>query len=117
MNDHGTTFIGDKGWVSVDRVGIYAHPSELLNIKLKPEDLHLYESSNHYANFVQCVLSRKDPISPIEAAVQSDFISHLSDIVVRTGRAIKWDPKKEQIIADADAQRYATRPMRSPWHL
>ncbi len=117
MNDHGTTFIGDKGWVSVDRGGIYADPAELLNIKLKAEDLHLYESNNHYANFVQCVLNRKDPISPIEAAVQSDFISHLSDIVVRTGHTVKWDPKKEKIIDDPEAERYTTRAMRSPWTL
>jgi hypothetical protein len=117
INDHGTTFIGDKGWVSVDRGGIYAHTSELLNIPLKPEDLHLYESNDHSANFVQCVLSRKDPISPIESAVQSDFISHLSDIVVRTGRAVKWDPKKEKILDNPEAQRYASRAMRSPWTL
>ena len=117
MNDHGTTFIGDKGWVSVDRSGIYAQPSELLNIKLKTEDLHLYESSDHYANFVQCVLSRKDPIGNIESAAQSDFISHLSDIVVRTGRAVKWDPKKEKIIDNPEAQRYTSRAMRSPWTL
>jgi predicted dehydrogenase len=117
MNDHGTTFIGDKGWVSVDRAGIYADPPELLKVELKPGDIHLYKSNNHYANFAQCVLSRKDPISPIEAAAQSDFISHLSDIVVRTGRPIKWDPKTEKIIDNPDAERYTTRAMRSPWTL
>jgi len=117
MNDHGTTFIGDKGWVSVDRTGVYAEPAELLNIKLKPQDLHLYKSSDHYANFVQCVLNRKDPISNIESAAQSDFICHLSDIVVRTGRAVKWDSKKEIILDNPEAQRYASRAMRSPWTL
>lgn len=116
-NDHGTTFIGTKGWVSVDRAGIYADPHELLALTLKPTDIHLYKSNNHYANFARCVISRKDPISPIEAAVQSDFISHLSDIVVRTKRSIKWDPKNEKIIGDKDAERYTTRTMRSPWHL
>ncbi len=117
MNDHGTTFIGDKGWVSVDRAGIYADPPDLLALTLKPTDIHLYKSNNHYANFARCVISRKDPISPIETAVQSDFISHLSDIVVRTKRSIKWDPKNEKIVGDKDAERYITRTMRSPWHL
>jgi hypothetical protein len=116
-NDHGTTFIGDKGWVSVDRAGIYAKPAELLNTRWDPDDIRLYESNNHYKNFIDCVISRKDPISPIEAAVQSDFISHISDIVVRTGHAIKWDAKKEKIIDDREAERYTTRAMRSPWHL
>ncbi len=117
MNDHGTTFIGDKGWVSVDRGGIYAEPKELLDIHLKPSDLHLYKSVDHYANFVQCVLSRKDPICTIESAVQSDFISHLSDIVVRTGKPVKWDPKTEKIIDNPEAQRYTSRAMRGPWTL
>lgn len=117
MNDHGTTFIGDKGWVSVDRGGVYAQPSELLNIQLKSSDVHLYKSAGHYADFVQCVLSRKDPISTIESAAQSDFISHLSDIVVRTGKPVKWDPKNEKIIDNPDAQRYIARAMRSPWTL
>jgi len=116
-HDHGTTFIGDKGWVSVDRAGIYAEPKELLNIKLKAGDIHLYESNNHYADFVRCVLSRKDPVSPIESAAQSDFISHLSDIVVRSGHTIKWDAKNEKIIGDGEAERYTTRAMRSPWTL
>ena len=117
MNDHGTTFVGDKGWVSVDRGGIYAQPSELLNIKLKSSDAHLYQSFNHYADFVQCVLSRKDPICTIESAAQSDFISHLSDIVVRTGKPVKWDAKNEKIIDNPEAQRYTSRALRSPWTL
>jgi predicted dehydrogenase len=117
MNDHGTTFIGDKGWVSVDRGGIYAQPEELLDIQLKPSDLHLYESSDHYANFVQCVQNRKDPICTVESAAQSDFICHLSDIVVRTGRPVKWDPKNEKILDNPEAQRYTSRAMRSPWTL
>jgi hypothetical protein len=117
MNDHGTTFIGDQGWVSVDRGGIYANPKELLDIKLKSYDVHLYQSNNHYADFVQCVLNRKDPISPVGSAAQSDFICHLSDIVVRTGRPVKWDPKSEKIIDNPQAQRYASRAMRSPWIL
>jgi len=117
MHDHGTTFIGDKGWVSVDRAGIYADPASLLSSLFGPNETHLYESGNHYLNFVQCVKSRKKTISPIDAAVQSDFISQLSDIVVRTGRAVKWDPASEGIIDDKDAARYISRPMRSPWHL
>ena len=114
---HGTTFIGDKGWVSVDRSGIYAEPDNLLNIKLTSDDIHLYESNNHYQNFIDCVLTRSQPISTIEAAVQSDIISQLSDIVIRTGRNIKWDPATEQIINDPDASRRLSRPMRSPWRL
>jgi len=57
------------------------------------------------------VKSRSTPVSPIESAVQSDFISHLSDIAVRTGRKITWDPAKEEIIGDAMAKRLMHRPV------
>jgi len=46
-NRQGTTFTGSEGWVSVDRRGIYAKPESLLNIKLKRNDIHLYESLHH----------------------------------------------------------------------
>lgn len=115
--DHGTTFIGTEGWVSVDRSGIYADPPSLLKSAIGPNEIHLYRSDNHYQNFLDCIKSRAATISPIEAAVQSDIISQLSDIVVRTARKMKWNPKREIIIGDEDALRFFTRPMRSPWHL
>jgi len=114
---HGTTFIGSKGWVSVDRQGIYADPPSLLKSKIGPNEIHLYESNNHRENFIDCVKSGSATVSPLEAAIRSDTISHLCNIVVRTGRKIKWDPVKEMIIGDEGASRMLTRAMRSPWHL
>ena len=115
--DHGTTFIGTEGWVSVDRTSVYAEPESLLKVKLAPAEIHLYESRNHYRNFIDCVLSRKRPISPVESAVQSDIISHLCDISIRVERPIRWDPHREEILDDEEASRRLSRPMRSPWHL
>ncbi len=114
---HGTTFFGSEGWVSVDRGGIYASSPELLDIKLKSTDVHLYESKNHFGNFIECVKTRAKTITPVESAVQSDIISHLSDICVRTGRPIKWDPKSEKIIDDPEAARLLQRSLRPPWSL
>jgi hypothetical protein len=34
-----------------------------------------------------------------------------------TGRKIRWDAEKEQILNDDGASRLLFRPMRSPWHL
>ena len=115
--DHGTTFIGDDGWVSVDRNGLFTGPESLLDIKLKPSDAHLLERNNHYAHFVECVRTRCKSISPIHTAVQSDIISHLCDIAVRVNRPIRWDPKTERIVGDSDAARLTTRSLRSPWAL
>ena len=80
--------------------------------KLKDSDTHLYQSKAHMGNFVDCIKSRKQPISPIETAVQSDLISHLSNAAIRLKRPIKWDPRKEKIIGDSEAAKMLSRPMR-----
>ena len=43
-----------------------------------------------------------------------NLICHLSDISIRTGRAIKWDPKNETIVSDADVVKMMSRQMRKP---
>ncbi len=117
MHDHGTTFIGDEGWVSVDRSGIHAGPETILTAVIRPDEIHLRESNSHQGDFIDSVRLRRQPLSPIECAVRSDTISHLSDIAIRTKRKIKWDPIEEKILNDPQAERYTTRSMRPPWRL
>jgi predicted dehydrogenase len=114
MQDHGTTFHGEDGWVTVRRGSIDFSDEALRRIKPK-DDERMYESKSHMGNFVECIKSRKKPISPIEAAVQSDLISHLSNACIRTGRAITWDPKKEKIVGDREAAKTLSRKQRAPW--
>ena len=117
-NDHGTTFFGDEGWVSVDRVGIYASDPKLLALQLRPNDKHLYESNHHQRNFVECIRSRQETISPVGAAVQSDIISHVCEIAIRLDRKkLIWDNQNESIKGDTEANRLLIRSMRSPWRL
>ena len=112
-----TTFIGDKGKVSVSRGGLGTSPGSLKNEKIGPNEIRLIRSGNHGQNFVDGIKTRSNPVSNLVDAVKSDTISHLSDIAIRTGRKIKWDPKKEKIIGDDQASRMLTRPLRSPWAL
>jgi glucose-fructose oxidoreductase len=110
-----TTFVGENGWVAASRNGIESNPNSLLSIKLKAEDIRLLQANNHYQNFVDAIKSRRSPASPIDSAVQSDFVSHLSNIAVRTGRKIMWDPITETIVGDTMAQRMTIRSLRAPW--
>lgn len=119
-----TKFIGDKGWVRISRGDIDAEPKSLLTSKLGPNDTRLSEgdanlpkNSRHDENFIAAVKLRKPAVSPIDHAVRSDVISLLSDIAIRTGRKITWDPRKETIAGDPDAARLMARPMREPWKL
>ena len=116
-NKIGCTFEGDKGWVYVDRAGIWAEPKSLLQTKIKPNETRLYESSNHHGDFLQCVRTRRDPVSPVEAGHKASYLGLIAEIAVRLKRKLKWDPAKEQFINDDEANRMLARPMRAPWHL
>lgn len=115
--DHGTTFHGSDGWVSVDRAGIHASDPKLLEIALKPEDVRLRAVQSHAHDFLTCVKTRETPLSSLEAAIRSDAISHLSDIAIRLDRAVTWDPERETISDDAEAAAMLDRPLRAPWDL
>ncbi|MBL7038547.1 MAG: Gfo/Idh/MocA family oxidoreductase [Pirellulaceae bacterium] len=112
-----TQFTGTEGWIGISRGGIKADPPSLLEIKLKPDDVHLPESRNHGGNFIESVKNRQDAVSNIDDAVRSDVISHVSDIAIRMGRKIVWDPAKKEIIGDEQATRKLTRAYREPWRL
>ena len=56
-------------------------------------------------------------VTPIEVAHHSAIPGHLGLIAMLTGRKIKWNPKKEVIIGDEEANRLVNQPMRAPWHL
>jgi glucose-fructose oxidoreductase len=112
-----TKFIGPHGWVDIRRGGINAEPKSLLSSKIGPGDVHLFNSPRHDQNFIDSIKSRRPAVSPIGDAVRSDIISHLSDIAVRTGRKITWDPKREVIVDDAEASTMLSRPLREPWTL
>jgi predicted dehydrogenase len=110
-----TTFVGTTGWVAASRGGISAEPASLLKVKIKPDEVHLLQDKHHYADFARCVLNRRTPVSNIDSAVQSDFISQLGDIAIRTKQKITWDPRTEKIVGDA--ARLMGRAMRAPWSI
>jgi len=113
----GVTFEGTEGWVWADRGRHDAHPKSLLDTVIGPDEIHLYRSDNHMANFIDCVISRKETVAPIEVAHRSITIGHLGNIAMILGRDLKWDPEKELFVNDDEANRMLSRAMRSPWHL
>jgi hypothetical protein len=67
--------------------------------------------------FAEAVLQRKQAGGHAEAAHRAATIVNLSNIAIRMGRKIKYDPVKEQIIGDEEANRLINQPMRAPWHV
>ncbi len=117
QNAQGVRFEGSEGWVYVRRGFIDAQPKALLRSTIEPHETHLYKSRHHVENFLECVRTRAKTICPIEVAVRSDTVCQLSDIAMRLGRKLHWDPDNECFIDDEEANRRLGRAMRSPWRL
>jgi len=136
----GSKWIGTDGWVWVDRGGYEASSDNLRKaVKRRQKDkdgneivvdgfeapklgddvikTRLYETPGHHRNFLDCVKSRKAPVCPVEVGHHSAIPGHLSLIALQLNRSIKWDPEKEQILNDAEANKKLGREYRGPWKL
>ena len=70
-----------------------------------------------WPSFEEAVKTRKKTGGCAEPAHRSACILHLANIAIRVGRKIKYDPVKEVVIGDEEANLLAHQPMRAPWHL
>lgn len=118
----GCKFIGDEGWVRADRSGIWAEPASLVDVQMKPRDKRLHASpefenpyTGHTADFFRSIRTRQDPISPVEAGHAASTLGNVSDIALRLGRKLKWDPTQDRFPDDAEANTMLSRAARSPW--
>ena len=132
----GTRWIGEEGWVQVDR-GFFdcSNPAYKKIIKERrgdqiaeksihqelPDDLRkvqlMKSPTGHQGNFIDCVRSRAETLTPVTTAHRSALPGHLALIAMMTGRKIKWDPTKEEIIGDEEASKLMGREYRAPWKL
>ena len=113
----GTRFIGDQGWVHVDRAGIWAEPESLLKVKLKEGELQLHASNHHQDDFLSSVRSRQDPVSNVHATHVASYLGLIADIAARRGQKLKWDPQAERFADNEEANRMLKRPMHNGWQL
>jgi len=80
--------------------------------------LHQPDSQNIpelWADFLNCIKTRKRPVCDIEIGHRSTNMSLLGMLSLKIGRSIQWDGKKEIIIGDPEANRLLRREYRKPW--
>ena len=113
----GAAWYGEKGWIHVNRGGLWAEPASILKEEIGPSEIRLYKSNDHKQNFLDCIKSGRETICPAEIGHRSISAGLLGEIAMLTERKLKWDPEKERFINEPYANKYLSRPMRSPWHL
>jgi predicted dehydrogenase len=113
----GIRFEGDDGWIFVTRGSYEASSPSVWNDPLPADAVRLQASENHFRNFIDCVVSRQDPVASVEAAHRSITVAHLGNIAMLLGRDLRWDPATERVAGDAQANAMLSRPMRAPWRM
>ena len=112
-NTVGNIFYGSNGYLALDGYDAY---KTWTTDQVEPGP-HGKGSGDHYANFVDCVRSRRaqDIHSPIEEAHVSTTLVHLANASYRLGRTLRFDAAQEQVIGDEEANRLLRGSYREPY--
>lgn len=135
----GLEFYGTRGMLTINRAGFEVVPDRLIPAddqiprfgeprpdssgaapRTTPIEDKGYEQvpdqfAPHVRNFVDCVKSRKTPISDLASSHRNTVPCHLANISMKLERALRWDEQTQDVVDDAEASRRLTKQYRSPW--
>ena len=128
---NGIRYEGTEGWIFVTRGAYRASPSDpipegetkaleasepaILTSVIGPDEIHLYESNEQHGNWLDCIRSRKEPISPVEMGHRACTVCLITHIAMKLERKLTWDPDKERFVNDDEANSMLSRPQRAPY--
>jgi len=117
--ERGCKWIGENGWVFVSRGKFQASNEEWTRRGFHPGSRKAYNSPEHHRNFLDCIKTRKPCICPAETGHRSITPGHLGLLSEALGgRTIKWDPKREKVLGDSEAEKLLKKvDFRKPWKL
>jgi len=101
----GTQWIGENGWIYVTRGKIEASNRDWIVEKNDRGPKKAYKTRGHHRNFVECVKSREQCICTAETGHRSATPGHLGYLSLALGKALEWDPAKEEVVGDKAADK------------
>ncbi len=98
---NGNAFYGTKGTMILGKGGGW---------QILGSDNQVRESAKgtvnlpaHHTNFLECIRNGGRPHADIEIGHLSSTLCHLGNAATRLGRALRFDPAREEIVGDAEA--------------
>ena len=129
---NGIRYKGTEGWIFVTRGNYMASASDpvsksrsskaldasdpkILTSVIKENETHLYKIENQHGNWLDCIKTRKAPISNVEIGHRACSICLITHISMKLGRKLDWDPEKEMFVKDVEANKMLSRTQRFPY--
>jgi predicted dehydrogenase len=129
---NGIRYEGTEGWIFVSRGSYTASASDpvdkeksskalnasdpkILTSVIGDNEVHLEKIEDQHGNWLECIKTRNQPISPIEKGHKACAICLISDIAMQFSRKIEWDPENEWFINDPEANALLARAQRKPY--
>jgi predicted dehydrogenase len=127
---NGIKYVGTEGWVFVTRGAYKASPNEptvpnqkalsasdprIIESVIGPNEINLYRSNEHHGNWLECIQTRKQPITPVELGHRACSTCLIHHMAMKLGRKLNWDPLNEKFINDDEANSLLNRQHRYPY--
>ena len=129
---NGIRYEGTAGWIFVSRGDYVASASDpvakaksakalevsdpkILTSVIGENEIHLYRSEEQHGNWLDCIQTRKEPISPVEIGHRACSVCLITHIAMKLNRKLTWNPGTERFEKDDAANSILSRPERFPY--
>ncbi len=129
---NGIRYEGTEGWIFVSRGDYVASASdpvskansakaldaskpEILTSIIGENEIHLYKSDEQHGNWLECIQTNKEPISPAEIGHRACSICLITHIAMKLNRKLMWNPGTERFENDEEANSMLSRQERFPY--
>ncbi|MEP7277883.1 MAG: Gfo/Idh/MocA family oxidoreductase [Bacteroidota bacterium] len=114
---YGVRFIGEKGKIDISRDYLDSDPASIATATIKPNEIHLYNSPDHYYDWLNCMKTGKQPICNAEIGHRTSSVCCLANIGYWLRKPLDWDPAKEQFTNSPEANLLVKASIRGKWKL
>ncbi|MGC4231924.1 MAG: Gfo/Idh/MocA family oxidoreductase [Niabella sp.] len=115
VKNRAIRFTGSKGTLDVQRRKLETNPAHLKDQVIGANEIHVYNSTDHYKDFLNAMRKRTQPVADAETGHRSATVCNIGNIALEINAHLKWDPVKEQFTNSKAANKLLTRPMKKEW--
>lgn len=110
-------FIGEKGRLDVSRSILDSDPANIVSATIQPNETRLYESNDHYLDWLDCIKTGKKPVCDVEIGHRTSSVCNVANIAYALRRPLEWNPAKEKFKNDKEANVLLAPNFREGWKL